>query len=353
MGREEAMPMVALPLPQAGQPCAGRNPSMWRWRRWGGATDTAADVPASSRRTTLLATCAALTATILGGSATVAARYVLPFSDPLSVTVLRNAGAMVLILALALATTRVRFKRADLPAVLALGVLQFGVMQFLFVAAFQYVPAARGALVLSTMPIITLALAALSRREQMTTLKVVGGLVAFAGVAIALGDRAGASGPEVWKGDALMFAAALSGAVYNVLAGSGLRKYPALSVTAVQLPAGVAVLLAATLIGGDLTAITQMPLQAWVAIAYLMSLGGVVSFFCWIWALERIAPSSVAITITVNPIAAAVLGAAILGEAITVHVLIGLAAVVVGIGLANWPTRRTVPAIAPGSSAGE
>lgn len=322
------------------------------WRRVGLAADTAGNVPLLSRRTSLIATCAALTATILGGSATVATRYVLPHSDALTITLLRNAGAMALLLVLAAALTRVRIKRADLPAVLALGVLQFGAMQFLFVSAFHYVPAARGALVLSTMPILTLALAALLRREQMTTLKVLGGLVAFGGVAIALGDRVGASGPEVWKGDALMFAAALSGAIYNVLAGTSLRKYPAIAVTAVQLPAGVAVLFVAAAFGSDLSDIVDLPINAWAAIVYLMSLGGVVSFFCWVWALERIAPSSVAITITVNPIAAAVLGAAILGEAITPHVLIGLVAVVVGIGLANWPVRRAAPAMAPGPSAG-
>jgi drug/metabolite transporter (DMT)-like permease len=289
---------------------------------------------------------------MLGGSATVAARYVLPHSDALTVTFLRNAGAMVLILALVLATTRVRLKWSDLPAVLALGVLQFALMQLLFVSAFYYVPAARGALVLSTMPIFTLALAALLRREQMSMLKVVGSLLAFGGVAVALGDRAAASGPEVWKGDALMFGAAIAGALYNVLAGTSLRKYPAVAVTAVQLPIGVAVLFVATAAGSDLTDIVDLPLKAWVTILYLMSLGGVVSFYLWIWALERIAPSSVAITITLNPIAAALLGALILGEPITIHVLAGLVGVVAGIGLANWPTRRVAPAVAPGPSAG-
>ncbi len=178
-------------------------------------------------------------ATLLGGSSAVATRYVLPESDALTVTFLRNAGAALLIVALAVATTRVRIQRKDLPLTLVLGALQFGVMQLLFVSAFQYVPAARGALVLSTLPVMTMALAALLRRERFTWWRAIGGLLAFAGVALALGDRVAASGADVWKGDLLMFGAACSGAIYNVIAGPGLlRKYPAVAVTAVQLPAG-------------------------------------------------------------------------------------------------------------------
>jgi drug/metabolite transporter (DMT)-like permease len=282
----------------------------------------------------------------------VAARYVLPHSDALTVTFLRNAGAMVLILILAFATTRVRVKRADLPAVLILGVLQFAVMQYLFVSAFDYVPAARGALVLATMPIFTLALAVLLRREPLSVLKVIGSLLAFGGVAVALGDRAVASGPEVWKGDALMFSAALAGAVYNVLAITSLRKYPAIAIAAVQMVAGVAALFVATAVGSDLAGIIALPGKAWVAVVYLMSIGGVVSFYLWTWALERIAASAVAITITVNPFVATLLAALVLGEPITVYVFVGLVAVAAGIAIVNWPKRPATPLIAPGPSAG-
>jgi drug/metabolite transporter (DMT)-like permease len=282
----------------------------------------------------------------------VAARYVLPHSDALTVTFLRNAGAMVLILILAFATTRVRVRRQDLPAVLILGVLQFAVMQFLFVSAFDYVPAARGALVLATMPIFTLALAVILRREQLTLLKAVGSLLAFSGVAVALGDRAVASGPEVWKGDALMFTAAVVGAIYNVLAVTSLRKYPAIAVAAVQMVAGVAVLFVGTALAADLTDIIALPGNAWVAVVYLMSLGGVVSFYLWTWALERIAASAVAITITINPFVATLLAAIILSEPITFHVFVGLVGVAAGIAIVNWPKRPATPLIAPGPSAG-
>jgi drug/metabolite transporter (DMT)-like permease len=325
---------------------------MFGWRRQVLRTDTRPDVSSHSRRTSLIATFAGVTACLLGGTAAVATRYVLPETDALTVTFLRNGGAMALMLCLALATTRVRIRGADLPVVLGLGIVQFGLMQLLFVSAFHYMPAARGALVLSTMPIQTLILAALLRREQLTPLKVLGGLLAFAGVAVALGDRAAASGPEVWKGDLLMFGSAFCGALYNVLASIGLRKYPAVSVIAVQLPAGVAAIFVALLVTGDVTAITRLSLNAWLIIIYLMSLGGVLSFYLWIWALERIAPTSVAITITVNPISAAVLGAVLLGEPITLHMMIGLVGVVAGIILANWPSRRAASAIVPGPSVG-
>jgi drug/metabolite transporter (DMT)-like permease len=156
----------------------------------------------------------------------------------------------------------------------------------------------------------------------------------------------------VWKGDALMFAAAIVGAIYNVLAITSLRKYPAIAIATVQMVAGVSALFVATAIGTDLSGIIELPTKAWVAVVYLMSVGGVVSFYLWTWALERIAASAVAITITINPFAAMSLAALILGEPITVHVLIGLVAVAAGIAIVNWPKRPTTPMIAPGPSAG-
>ena len=55
----------------------------------------------------------------------------------------------------------------------------------------------------------------------------------------------------------------------------------------------------------------------------------------WVYALERATPTRVANTITVSPIAAALLGAVLLGEPIGVSLLIGIAAVALGIWIAS------------------
>jgi drug/metabolite transporter (DMT)-like permease len=293
-------------------------------------------------RPALVPMLAAALAAILGGSAAVATRYVLPESDGLSVAFLRTAGSTVLVFVIALATVRLRYQLKDLPIVIGLGLMQFTGFAFLFHAAFQYVPAARGALVLSTMPILTLILAVIVGREKLTAAKLLGGLLALGGVAIALGDRAAASGPDVWKGDALMFAGAALGAVYNVIAGLMLRTYNAVALTTLQVSVGASALFLIVCVRGDFSGITNISTPGWVAMFYLMTLGGIVPSLLWNWSLGRTAPSRAAITVTINPIFATALAALLLSEPITTRIFIGLIGVVAGIVLANWPARPRV-----------
>jgi len=277
---------------------------------------------------------AALSATI-GGSAVVATRLAVPESNALAVTFLRFLGASIVMLAFTLPRTRVRIDWRDAPPVAALALIQFALFAWFFSASLQYIPAARGALVLSTQPLLTLALAVLLKRERFTLAKAAGGVIALLGVAFALGDRVSVPGADTGRGDLLMFGAAVTGSIYNVTSGFYLRKYPALVLCSVMVPIGALALLAAIVIGGDWSGFTGFSMRGWLAIAYLMTIGGAVTFFLWIWALEHTSPSRVAITVTMNPVAAVILGALILSEPVTWRLLVGLGAIILGIALAN------------------
>ncbi|HJS32806.1 MAG TPA: DMT family transporter, partial [Alphaproteobacteria bacterium] len=263
---------------------------------------------------------------------------------PLAVSFWRHLGAGAIMLAIAAARVRLRLPRADLIGIAALGVLQFGLFAYLFAAALQYVSSARGALVLSTMPILTMAIAAAMGRERLSVLRAAGGLIGIAGVSVALGDRASDVGSEVWKGDLLMFAAAIAGSLYNVLSGVHLRRHAALAVVAIQLPIAAATTLLVLSVGGGFSGLWEFEARGWLALVFLMSFGGALCFYMWMWALERTQASQVAIAVTINPIAAAILGALVLAEPITERVVIGLVGVVAGIVLVNWPTRSAANA---------
>jgi drug/metabolite transporter (DMT)-like permease len=298
-----------------------------------------------SDRPQLVPMLVAILACVLGGAAIVATRVAVAEAHPLAVAVLRytGAGAIMIVIMLLMQRGR-RVKAAQLWPVLMLGAMQFGLFGWLFTASIQYVPAARAALVLATMPVITLALAALLGRERLTVLKALGSIIAFGGVVVALGDRELAVGPDVWKGDLLMFAAAFVSSVYNVLTGLYTRHLPAVTMSAIQLPAGAAALFVALLLTGDVGQLFAFDTRGWIAVAFVATIGGAASFYTWIWALERISPSRVAVTVTLNPIAAALLGALVLNEPVTTRLLIGLVGVVAGIALANWPVRERAAA---------
>lgn len=297
-------------------------------------------------RLPLLAACGA---TILGGSAVVATRLAVSEIDAASLAFLRHTGSGLIMLVVAAAVMRrppwSGIERGDWVPILALAAVQYAAFGWLFAAALSYVPAARGALIIATLPLQTLILAALLGRERLTAAKIAGALCAMAGVAIALGDRTVADGPQVWKGDALMLTAAFLGSAYNVLSGPYLRRNSALAVTGIQLAFGAALLSVAALMGGGIPDLARVGLPGWSAVAWLITLGGAVCFYLWIWSLEKIAPSRVAITVTLNSIAATALAALVLGEPITWRLAAGLIGVVAGIALANRPVAA-VPAAA-------
>lgn len=300
-------------------------------------------------RTARLPLLAACLATILGGSSIVATRLAVSEIDPAAVAFLRHAGAGLIMLVVAAGVMRrapwAAIARGDWLPILALAAVQYAVFGWLFAAGLSYVPASRGALIIATYPLQTLILAGLLGRERLTAAKIAGALCALGGVAIALGDRTAADGPDVWKGDALMLAAAFLGSAYNVLSGPYLRRNSALAVTGIQLAFGAVLLFLTILMGGGSLDAARIGFSGWSAVAWLITMGGAVCFYLWIWSLEKIAPSRVAITVTLNPIAATALGALVLGEPITWQLAAGLVGVVAGIALANRPVA-TAPSSA-------
>jgi drug/metabolite transporter (DMT)-like permease len=279
-------------------------------------------------------------ATSFGGTAVIATRYVVGQSDSVALAFLRHFGCGLLVAALAWVSLgrRARIARADLLPITLLGLLQFALYGWLFTASLAYAPAARAALVMTSMPLATLLLATAVGRERFSLVKIAACALATAGVAIALGDAAG-GGEEVWKGDALMGAAVVVGAIYATASGPYLKRSPSLAVAAYQILLGAAVLFLAVAWRGDFAHLASFTPHGWGAVLWLAGPAGVLPFYLWLWAFERTTPARVTITIALNPITAGILGALVLGEPVTWRLLAGLACIVAGIALAFRPLR--------------
>jgi drug/metabolite transporter (DMT)-like permease len=93
------------------------------------------------------------------------------------------------------------------------------------------------------------------------------------------------------------------------------------------------------LIGG-FSVIREFGAAQWIAVGYLGVLGSAVIFYLWVYALSHTTPTKVAVSITVNPIFAALVGALFIGEPIGIDLLIGLVAVLAGIWIAATDRPR-------------
>src|SRR3954468_7781053 len=147
---------------------------------------------------------AAVLSTALGGTAIVATRFLAGAADPITIGALRFGGGAVLLLPLALIKGEQWPGARDWPAVVGLALVFFVAFPVLFNAALIYTTAARGALALSTTPLITMLAAVLLRIEPLTARKSIGLVLAMGGVVIALAASLSASPPGAWRGDALM-----------------------------------------------------------------------------------------------------------------------------------------------------
>jgi drug/metabolite transporter (DMT)-like permease len=83
------------------------------------------------------------------------------------------------------------------------------------------------------------------------------------------------------------------------------------------------------------------PLDAWLAWAYLVTFGSVVAFTAYVWVLGAAPISLVATYAYVNPVVAVFLGWLILGEAVTVPILLGGGVVVAAVAIVVSAERRS------------
>ena len=282
---------------------------------------------------------AAVLSSAFGGVAAAATRFVIPGTDPVTLGAFRFGLGFLFLLPIALARPRRWPRGRDWGAVLALGLLFFAVFFVLFNVSLRHTTAARGTLALSTLPLLTMVVAAALGVEPLTGRKTAGVLIAMGGVAVALATGVAQAPAGAWRGDLVMVAGALCMALYSVWSRPFIRRSGPLPFTTAGMGAGAAALALLAWRTGGLAATGGFGPPQWAAIAYLGVFGGALTFYLWAFALERTTPTRVASTITVNPVTASTVAALLLDEPIGLHLVVGIAAVGAGIWIASTSPR--------------
>ena len=283
----------------------------------------------------------ALVSSLLGGSAAAITRYLVGNADPVTLAILRWGIGFACLLPTAL-LLRVRWPpRRDWPAVAALGMCFFGLFFVLYNIAIGFTTAARASLALATLPLQTMVIGALLGIEPLTMRKSVGVGVAVLGVAAALASGLAAAPPGAWRGELIMTAAVLCMAFYNVWSRPLIQRSSALGFLTVGMGAGAAALIVVGSLTGSIATLGGLGAPQWIAGVCLGVGGGALAFILWVMALERATPTRVASTMTVNPIAAALLAAQLVGEPITPNLVVGLVAVFAGIWIATSEAKES------------
>ena len=170
--------------------------------------------------------------------------------------------------------------------------------------------------------------------EKLTVRKTAGVLVAMAGVFVALVFGLSGAPSGAWRGELIMVVATCCMSLYNVWSRPFIARSDPLAFLTAGMGAAAFCLLVWALAIHGFDAVSRFGAPQWVAIAYLGIVGSAGAFILWVFALSRTSPTRTAVTITVNPVFASIVGALAIGESIGVNLVVGLAAVAVGIWLA-------------------
>jgi drug/metabolite transporter (DMT)-like permease len=249
----------------------------------------------------------AIVSSSLGGTAAAVTRYLVGEADPLTLAILRWGIGFLCVLPVALALGARWPKRGDWAAVAALGIGFFGLFFIFYNIALGYTTAARASLALSTLPLQTMLVGALLGVESLTMRKFTGVVIAVLGVFAALASGFAAAPDGAWRGELIMTAAVICVAFYNVLSRPFMQRSSALGFLAVGMGFGAAVLVVAGIATDRISVLSSFGTAQWIAGAYLGVGGGALAFILWVLALQRATPTRVANTMTVNPLAAALL----------------------------------------------
>jgi drug/metabolite transporter (DMT)-like permease len=202
----------------------------------------------------------------------------------------------------------------------------------------QYTTASRMVVFIYISPfVVALGMPFIARSERLSRLQMIGLLIAFAGVAWAFeeGFHAPAAGPRQWFGDALgVVAGVLWGATTLAIRATKLSSAAAEKTLLYQLAVSGLILLAAALMTGTKLPATLSPL-AWSAMGFQIVVVTAFSYVLWFWLIGHYPATRLASFTLLTPVFGLVLGALLLGEAITTRLVVALLAVATGIVLVN------------------
>jgi drug/metabolite transporter (DMT)-like permease len=242
-----------------------------------------------------------------------------------------TSGVMFLVLA---AVGRLKLPgMRDLPIVLSVGVLMMGVYPSMTMIGLIDVESGRAALLTFVTPLWVTPAAVLLLRERLTPLKATGLVVGLAGLGILFNPLGfDWTNPAVVRGNLILLGASVVWA--GVIVHLRIHRYGGD-------PLGLAPwqLLLAGIVVAPVAAVVDAgkPVKWSLELAGMLTYAGPISTFLTIWGVVAISRALPAITTSLGflatPVAAMLCGALLLDEKLTWTNLLGLAAIVVGLGL--------------------
>jgi drug/metabolite transporter (DMT)-like permease len=242
------------------------------------------------------------------------------------------------------------FAGVNVPMMALTGVLLSGIGNGFVLWAQQGIPSGIAALIVASVPVLVLIFdwAFFSKRAP-TKQALFGIAVAIAGVATIVMHTRTLSGNAQPMYVLAMLVATTGWSLGTLIQKRAATQATVLSFTCGQMLFGAVAQLLFSLVTGEWSRFDPAAIswQGVVAIAYLVVFGSIIGLNCYLWLLTRVAAPKVATYALVNPVVALVLGAAVLGERVTLLAMVAAVLVLVGVALIvfqDLPVMRALSA---------
>jgi drug/metabolite transporter (DMT)-like permease len=280
-----------------------------------------------------LAIIALFSANVIWAGSAVASKTALAHVQPLTLTSMRTAIAVV-ILGILVHRRGGSIATGRIPVLLGLtGVGLFGASQNI---GLLFADATTTALLGAATPILTMALAVPMLGERLSSLQVLGVTVALLGVSLIVllgrGDLAGTAAIA----NLLPLASAVCFAVYNVIGRGAFRSGNTLALVAGSARYGLIFLLPLTVLELARTEPGQLQVHSAALILYLGVGCSVAAFLLSGYGLSHMEAGHGGIYGNLKPVVGVFLAVTLLGEPLRVIQVVGGALVLLGIGIVSW-----------------
>jgi drug/metabolite transporter (DMT)-like permease len=220
----------------------------------------------------------------------------------------------------------------DWRAVLALGFCGYYLSSFLDFAGLQYITASLERLILYLNPTLVLLLSIFLLGKRVARAQWVAMGVSYAGVLLVFGHELSFQGRAAALGAALVFASALTYAVYLIFSGEVVRRLGSLRLSGLATTVACVLCIAQFLVLRPVSAMAVAPEVLWLSLlnATACTFAPVLMVMM---AIERVGAGLTAQTGMIGPIATVAMGVAILGEPLTGWTVAGTVLVLAGVTL--------------------
>jgi len=284
---------------------------------------------------------ALLAVSLMFGANYVVAKVAFREVTPLVLVVIRTWGTAILLFGAAALMPRKpqlpKLQPREFRELFLYSILGVSANQLCFLEGLSRSTATNASIILVAIPLLTLAVAVLLRRERASVTGVAGIAIGLTGALLLIVPRGGATmGAGARTGNLLLLAGSALYSFYLVLTRQILARHdPVRVVRWIFLLAAITVLPFG--FGGLRQLIaTGLSPAGWTSVSFIVVGATVIPYLLNTWALARVKASVVAVYILVQPLVAGWTGRIFLGEQLGSHAVIAGTLVTLGVFLSVW-----------------